>query len=350
MKKTRTSLLALTMALLLLAGLLAGCGAASQTADTSAATTEAVYDAAVNENSAAPEVTTEETTAEAPAENGLGSDGTSGTSSGTSATVAELTEKLIYEGNLTVETREFDKAVESVEQLVQQCGGFIESSNVEGNTRYESDGSVRVVNRYASYTLRVPASQFQSVLSQAGEIGNVIQSNTQVTNVTSQFTDQEARKESLEVQEERLLSLLEQAPDVETLVTLESRLSDVRYEIESIERSLRNLQTQVDYSTIYLYLREVAAYTPTASVQRTFGEQLSDALHGGWSGFVNGLKSLIVGLAACFPLVIVLVIAAVFGVRAFLKVRRRKKGLDQPPAEKQAQPEEKDSPEKHDGQ
>ena len=223
MKKTRTSLLALTMALLLLASLLAGCGADSAAVTTE--TTEATYDAAGNESYA---IATEETTAEAPAENGLGSDGASGMSSGTSATVEELTEKLIYEGNLTVETREFDKAVESVEQLVQQCGGFIESSNVEGNTRYGSDGSVRVVNRYASYTLRVPADQFQSVLSQAGEIGNVIQSNTQVTNVTSQFIDQEARKESLEIQEDRLLAMLEQATDMETLVTLESRLSEVR--------------------------------------------------------------------------------------------------------------------------
>jgi hypothetical protein len=348
MKKTRTSLLALTMALLLLASLLAGCGADSAAVTTE--TTEAVYDAAANESGTVPEVTTEETTAEAPAENGLGSDGASGMSSGTSATVEELTEKLIYEGNLTVETREFDKAVESVEQLVQQCGGFIESSNVEGNTRYGSDGSVRVVDRYASYTLRVPADQFQSVLSQAGEIGNVTQSNTQVTNVTSQFTDQEARKESLEIQEDRLLAMLEQSTDMETLLTLESRLSEVRYEIESLERSLRNLQTQVDYSTIYLYLREVAAYTPTASVQRTFGEQLSDALSGGWNGFVNGLKSLIVGLAACFPLVIVLVIAAVFGVRAFLKVRRRRRGLEQPKPEKKTLTEEQKPSEEPDGE
>ena len=340
MKKTRTSLLALTMALLLLAALLTGCAA-----DSTAYVTNDAAEAVESTVSTSTTTATEETTAEAPAENGLASGGTSGAASDAASSVEDLTEKLIYEGNLTVETRGFDDAVAQVERLVQQCGGFIESSNVEGHTRYESDGSVRVVNRYASYTLRVPADRFQSVLNQTGEIGNVTQSNTRVINVTSQFTDQEARKESLEVQEDRLLAMLEQSTDMETLVTLESRLSEVRYEIESIERNLRNLQTQVDYSTIYLYLQEVAAYTPTASVQRTFGQQLSDALSGGWNGFVSGLKSLIVGLAACLPLVIILAVIAGFVIWAVVKLRRRRKGLDQPPPVKKDPPERQDPPE-----
>ena len=46
------------------------------------------------------------------------------------------------------------------------------------------------------------------------------------------YTDYEARLSSLNTQEERLLDMLSKSEDVETLIALEQRLSDVRYEIE----------------------------------------------------------------------------------------------------------------------
>ena len=55
--------------------------------------------------------------------------------------------------------------------------------------------------------------------------------------------------------------MLSKSEDVETLIALEQRLSDVRYEIESIERSLRNYDMQIRYSTVELDLREVEVYT-----------------------------------------------------------------------------------------
>ena len=90
--------------------------------------------------------------------------------------------------------------------------------------------------------------------------------------MTSQYTDYEARLDSLRTQEERLLAMLEKSEDVESLIALEQRLADVRYELESIERNLRNLDLQISYSTINLNLQEVEVYTPTVPVQRTFSE------------------------------------------------------------------------------
>ena len=43
---------------------------------------------------------------------------------------------------------------------------------------------------------------------------------------------------------------------VETLIALEQRLSDVRYEIESIERSLRNYDMPVSYTHLDVYKRQ----------------------------------------------------------------------------------------------
>lgn len=239
-------------------------------------------------------------------------------------------EKLIYRADLSIETLDFDAAVAALEQLAGSLGGFVESSNVSGNTDWRADGTTRVVDRWANYVLRVPASRFQEAVNQAGNLGSVTSSGTSVENITSQFTDQEARKHSLEVQEERLLDMLGKAENIDTLIMLESRLSEVRYEIEAIERQLRNWQNQVDYSTVSVSLQEVAVYTPTAAVQRSFGERMGSSFQDGWNRFVLSLEDLSLALAGSVP---ALVLLMVIGFAAFLivrKVRRKKRSTANP--------------------
>lgn len=245
------------------------------------------------------------------------------------------TEKLIYRADLRIETLDFDAAVAALERMAGSLGGFVESSNVTGNTSWQPDGSTRIVDRWANYILRVPSNRFQEAVNQAGNLGSVTSSGSSVENITSQFTDQEARQHSLEVQEERLLDMLGKAENIDTLIMLESRLSEVRYEIESIERQLRNWQNQVDYSTISVDLQEVAVYTPTATVQRSFGERMSDSLRDGWNRFVRGMEDFSFALAGALPVLALLLVAAIaifLVVRKVRRARRKKReSFSQPP-------------------
>lgn len=236
----------------------------------------------------------------------------------------DLAEKIIYSADVTVETLEFDASVAALERMAAELGGFVESSQVSGNTRRQEDGTTRVVDRYAYYSIRVPSSRFLEALDRTGSLGSVTNSSKNAENITSQFTDQEARKHSLEVQEERLLSMLEKAEDVDTLVVLEARLSEVRYEIESIERTLRNWQNQVDYSTVSVSLQEVAVYTPTTPIQRTFGERLSSAFSNGWEDFVDFLQDFVLFLAGSLPALILLAIVVTAAVLLIRRARRRR--------------------------
>lgn len=252
---------------------------------------------------------------------------------------AVSTEKLIYRAYLHIETLDFDGSVAELNRLASALGGFVESSNVSGNTNWQPDGTTRIVDRWADYVLRVPSNRFQEAVSQTGKLGSVTSSETSVENITSQFTDQEARKHSLEVQEDRLLEMLGKAENIDTLIMLESRLSEVRYEIESIERQLRNWQNQVDYSTISVSLQEVAVYTPTATVQRSFGERMGNSLRDGWMRFTASLENLSLSLAGALPMLALLAILIVVGALTARKiVRRRRKrnaGSQQTPTEEE---------------
>lgn len=334
----KRSILAILLAALLLLAMFTGCAASSKMAPADTASVANGYYDSTQEAPAA------ETPMEAPAEpeEEFAYDTVATTEAGggaaetpePDASVADYTAKIIYTASVSIETTEFDKAVAALESQVQKIGGFVESSNVTGDTQYNSDGTTSIVNRWAYYTVRIPCEQFEAFLHETEGFGNVISTSRDAQNVTSAYTDYEARLSSLNTQEERLLDMLSKSEDVETLIALEQRLSDVRYEIESIERSLRNYDMQIRYSTVELDLREVEAYTPTVPVRRTFGQKLSDSLSDGWTGFARGVQNVILGLASALPalvLLAVIVIVVIVLVKNARKKRRAKFAAQQEP-------------------
>ena len=337
----KRSIFAILLAMLLALTMLAGCGATSKSM---AASDSAPAESYMTAESPADD--SYDTAAQMPAEEPATAEteelyDTVATEAGGGAetpepddSVADYTAKIIYTASVSIETTEFDKAVAALEAQVRKIGGFVESSNVTGDTQYNSDGTTTVVNRWAYYTVRIPCEQFEPFLHETEGFGNVTATSRDAQNVTSAYTDFEARLSSLNTQEERLLDMLAKSEDVETLIALEQRLSDVRYEIESIERSLRNYDMQIKYSTVDLDLREVEVYTPTVPVRRTFSQKLSDSLSDGWNGFTRGVQDLILGLAAALPTLIllaVIVVVAVVLIKKYRRKRRAGKAAQQPP-------------------
>ena len=250
----------------------------------------------------------------------------------------DITEKIIYSAYVSIETTDFDASVSGLEQKIRSLGGFVENSNVSGDTRWNNDGTTSVVNRWAYYTFRIPAEKFEYFLQLTHTYGNVLSTSRSAQNVTSSYTDFEARLSSLNTQEERLLDMLSKSTDVETLIALEQRLSDVRYEIEAIERNLRNYDAQIRYSTIDLSIREVELYTPTVPIRRSFGEKLEIALSDGWTQFMRGTQNLLLGLAASLPaliLLLVLAAAVIICIRIRIKKRKAKKAAAEAAAKEQ---------------
>lgn len=347
----RNRILAVLLAALLILGALAGCAASMKSksaatadyaqADLTAAP-EAANDGEMSASAGAMAADEKLATTAASSADASASSSEQPTEDPTGDT-QDYAAKIIYSGNVTLQSTEFDKALAALEKSVQDAGGFIESSNVSGNTQYREDGTTEVVDRVAYYTVRVPAEKFDGYMKTVGGIGNVIASGRSAENVTSTYTDNEAHLDSLQTEQTRLLDLVKKAEDVESLVALEQRLSEVRYEIESIQRTLRDLDLQIAYSSVTVELDEVEVYTPTASVTRSFGEKLASALKDGWNGFVYGLQTFAVWFVGALPTLVLLAVAAaavVLIVRAARKksrARREKKAAEQP-AEK---PEEK---------
>lgn len=203
--------------------------------------------------------------------------------------------KIIWTVNMSLETLEFDSAISGLTAALQEAGGYIESSSVNGQS-LEGHGGGR---RYGSITARVPQGNLDSFLGAVSTVCNVVSTDRQSEDITLQYTDIETRKRSLEVEQERLLELLGEADNVDTIVALESRLSEIRYQLDGYSSSLRTYDSLVDYSTVYMDLREVLRVSEP--VPRTLSERMRSGLSETGRDILDGSQDLLVWVVVNLP-------------------------------------------------
>ncbi len=250
--------------------------------------------------------------------------------------------KLIKNVNLSVETEQFDSLVPTLEQRVTALGGYIEemSSYSRGN-EYSPDYRGTKYYRYASMTVRIPRQNLDTFLEEVGEQSNVVSRSESVTDVTLQYVDLESHKKALLTEQDRLLELMEQAESVEDIITIEGRLSEVRYQIESMEAQLRTYDNKIDYSTVYLNIDEVEHYSPSedASVGERIRDGFMESVEGVGRGFRNFgiwfvINSPYLAVWAIAVVIVVLIIRAIIKKVAKRNAGRRVRRVDpylQPP-------------------
>ena len=248
---------------------------------------------------------------------------------------SENPDKIIYSADATVETTKFEDTLAQLDELIKKYGGWVESSSVSGANYYSiSRGNKN--SRSASYTIRIPSGDFNSIMSGLTALGNVPYSHIYTENVTAQYYDTQARIDSYKTQEQSLLRLMDKAESVEDIITIESKLAEVRYSIESLQSTINNWDRRVSYSTVYLTVDEVSEYTPEAVVTVSFGEKLAKAVKDGFRSAGEFLSGLVLWLVEALP---TLVIIAVIGFGIFMAVRPAIRKRRARRAEKKAQKE-----------
>lgn len=215
--------------------------------------------------------------------------------------------KLIKTVNMDVETEEFDILIPALEQRVTALGGYIEDMSSYNRNNYYSDDYIGTKYlRYASMTIRIPKDNLDTFLSMVAEQSNIVGRSESVTDVTLQYVDLESHKKALVAEQDRLLELMEQAETVEDIITIEGRLSEVRYQIESMESQLRTYDNKIDYSTVYLSIDEVEQYTPTEG--STVGQRIASGFTNSLRGVGRGISNFTIWFIINIPYIIIWII------------------------------------------
>lgn len=156
--------------------------------------------------------------------------------------------------------------------------------------------------------------------------------NESVDDVTLRYVDVDSHKKALETEQERLLALLEKAENVEDIITIENRLSDVRYELENYESQIRLLDNQIDYSTVYVDISEVSRVTDTG--KQGFFEEVASRFSDSVYVVLMGLRGFAIGILGSLPIlvvwgVILAVVVILLRKFVFKKSKKNKKNTDQ---------------------
>lgn len=244
--------------------------------------------------------------------------------------------KLIQTAWMELESRDYAQALAGLEKMITEQGGYIESRSEQGGSLYSS----RYNARYASITARIPADRLETAMGSAGELCNVVSRSTDVADVTESYTDTEARLKTLRLQEERLLEILSKATQLTDVLELESRLSDVRYQIESYEAALRSYDSRIRYSTLHITLQEVVEYSIINDPPQTLGQRLSDGFKDSMRLVKNSAENALVWLVTYLPLVLLwAVILAVVVWLVLRLVRRAQKAGKLPKVSRKGKPQ-----------
>lgn len=209
--------------------------------------------------------------------------------------------KLIRTVNMSVETKEFDAVMGTLEQRVTELGGYIENMDTYNGSVYSGSRS----SRRASMTARIPAGQLNVFLSEVSEISNVTRRTENVQDVTLDYVDLASHKKTLQTEHDRLLELMERAEYIEDIITIEQRLSNVQYQIESMEAQLRTYDNKVDYSTVNLDVSEVQELTPVEEHEETLWERISGGFMENLKKIGNGALEIVVWLLVHIPTLVV---------------------------------------------
>lgn len=210
-----------------------------------------------------------------------------------SQSTVESNRKLIKTVNMTVETENYDELVQKLYQKIEALGGYVEQFSSQGMENY----------RYGSITARIPKANLDAFLETVEGSSNITYRQESVEDVTLSYVDLESHKKMLLKEQERLLEFLDEAETLEEIITIESRLTEVQYQIESMESQLRTYDNQIDYSTVYLDVEEVVRYTPQEP-EGTW-EQIKTGFMENLYSVGDGLRSFFIGLIISIPNLVV---------------------------------------------
>ncbi len=208
--------------------------------------------------------------------------------------------KIIKNGNLSIQTREFDEFMTNLNQSIFSVGGYVESSSVNGNS-YNKNRM-----RSADVTVRIPADQLDAFCDQVSELGNVTYKNLYTRDVTLTYVDLESHVKALRTEQQTLMDLLAKAEKVEDIILIQNRLSDVLYEIESYESTLRTFDDQIAYSSVALSIQEVQRETTVE--KETAGQEIARRFRENWEDVKEGFARFGINFVSELPVIFVWIV------------------------------------------
>ena len=206
------------------------------------------------------------------------------------------TVKIIKRGNVSIESKDITQSKKNLDNLLKRFSAYYEQESSNNS------------NEFTTYnlTIRVPANSFDNFLI-ALDNGKdkLTQKNITAEDVSLQYYDVESRLKSKRGYLARYQELVSSAKNVKDLLEIQEQIRHLQEEIDSNEAILKNLSTQINYSTLTINLFEYQANLPMGS--NLFWVKIKDSLVFGW----NMAQTVVLGIIGLWPVWIIAAVVVV---------------------------------------
>ena len=242
---------------------------------------------------------------------------------------------LIRTVSMEVKTTTYDELCNNVNNKINEYGGYIEYLSAYG-TGEEED------LRYAYYTIRVPAENLDALIESLDGTCTVVSKSESTSDVTLDYVDTQAYLEALQIEYDQLLEMLDQTTDLDTILVLQSELTDIRYDIEYAESCLRVMENQVTYATLNLTVNEITEekaqeeeedklkeQEEKEKPEPTFEDEIAETFNDSVESAKEFFKELFLGLVSVaiivVPVAVIVIIAVIIICVKISKYKKAKK-------------------------
>ncbi|HOJ95287.1 MAG TPA: DUF4349 domain-containing protein [Methanospirillum sp.] len=208
-------------------------------------------------------------------------------SSATGSSIPE--QKIIRTAEIRIEVRNVSVSAEQVQEVAKRYEGLIQSSSVSAGSQNRYSGTV---------TIRIPAQYFDQALADIMSLGKVLSSSINADDVTEEYVDLVAQRDSLTNQLTQYNRLLEKGSNVSEILEVQKEIERVQVQLDRIVGRMKYLDNRIALSTITVSLSE------PAQVETPGGYSLPGVISDGIAGFVYTVVWLFVAILTLLPLIL----------------------------------------------
>jgi len=200
--------------------------------------------------------------------------------------------KLVKRADIDLRVENLEAADAALGALMERYGAYAASTGIGEN--------------HHRYSIRVPSVSYADFLDGAASLGKTLRRSESAEDVTLRYYDLEGRLETKRELLKTFQSYLGKARNIEEILSVEYRISELQNEIEGTGKELRNLASRIDFATIDLNMSVPAASVPYRGP--TLGERTREL----FSGFGAFLSTIVVALAGIVIYGIPLLLLVIF--------------------------------------
>lgn len=191
----------------------------------------------------------------------------------------EPDQKIIRTGAISLTVKDVAGTQAMIWDIARDLNGYVTNSSASG-TGDDIHGEI---------TLRVPSDRYQEAMNRLRATGKVESEKSTAQDVSEQYVDLKAQRDSLDLTVRQLQSLLSQAKTVDEALRVQAQLTNVQTSLDRVTGQMNYLDNRAAFSTITASLSPAVVTKPAETKQSgwSFGQSVTDA----WQRSLHGLQN-----------------------------------------------------------